>query len=116
MKKRLKNFTVIPAPMHVMKSANARMTGTCLLRKHRKRRTSGPPELALSDRVSPGSAADAADAGSEAGASVDAGDASGSRKTKSGRQVGRKKKETNNYHKLDLVRVPLVPNNCKSDG
>mmetsp|Transcript_88181 Transcript_88181/g.175096 ORF Transcript_88181/g.175096 Transcript_88181/m.175096 type:complete len:247 (+) Transcript_88181:620-1360(+) len=29
MKKRLKNFTVMPAPMHVMKSAVARMNGTC---------------------------------------------------------------------------------------
>ena len=36
-KKRLKNFTVIPAPMQVIKSEDARINGTCLEFKHPKR-------------------------------------------------------------------------------
>ena len=47
MKKRLKNFTVIPAPMAVMKSERATMKGTCLgpRKPSRGRSPSRPPGL-----------------------------------------------------------------------
>jgi hypothetical protein len=36
-KNRLKNLTVMPAPMQVIKSESARMKGTCLELRHFKR-------------------------------------------------------------------------------